>query len=484
MKILKLFILFYFVDHSFSVNVETGFNYCSGLRSSLNFFNANRAGYIKDNILYDWQNNVTTKLDTYNDQFDENGNGLLSGGYFNDGSYIKSTFAIAHSMTSLGWAFMEFKDNIKSCTGLKDQYLSTLRWGLDWLMAAHPSENVIYAQCGKRSDLAKWNIPSKIYDQYSGTPKRSCWLVINEKNPGSDVAHEMTAAFAVSHMIFSLVDPDYAIKLRTHAFQLYDFGAKFPGKFSNIKSVDPIEFHSTGYGDEMYWASAWLYAMTGQNKYLQVVNKPPFDLTFNDSSSVAYNYDQKQAASMVLLTKKFGFYEKQTKSILNYWSTFMGKTKDGLYINGAGVSNGFSMGGSFLEAIWNNNQPKERVFKDAYHIGQMNIILGNNSNGMSYVCNVGFLGASTPRNLHHRASHYSISSSISSPAINTYPLDGAMVGGPVDSMDTYSDDRTNIPMNQPTIDFNSLFTGVMASMILNETTPEQPDTPTTGPFTT
>ncbi|KAM9992751.1 hypothetical protein ACTFIY_010199 [Dictyostelium cf. discoideum] len=480
-----------------SVPVEPNFSFCNALKSSLNFFNANRAGNLTSSdlpILYPWQSGVTTNFDSTIDKaLDSNGNGILSGGFFNDGSYIKSTFALAHSITTLAWTFLEFQYNIDSCQGLKKQYLSTLRIGLDWLMAAHPNQNTIYAQCGKVGDLSKWNIPSRIYDLYNGSPKRTCWLIINENNPGSDVAHEMASAFAASHMIFSLIDSNYSIQLRTHAIELFDFGFSYPGKYSDIEtSGEQILYPSSDYKDELFWASAWMYQITGKSKYLSIINNsekslPNFSTT--TASSVIYNYDQKYSAAILFLSKNFGLFNTQTNEILNYWSLKMQKTNDGLFfIDQNGGSGGgsirYSMGGSFLVAIWNNNQHISKQFKDTFNIDQIKIVLGNNSNDQSYICGVGFLGASTPVNLHHRASHYSVSNSISNPTLNSFPIQGALVGGPINKFDFYIDDRINFTMNQPAIDYNALLAGVLASMIVNETTPEQPDTPTTGPYTT
>ncbi|KAN0016174.1 hypothetical protein ACTFIU_006133 [Dictyostelium citrinum] len=493
MKLIILILLFVIIKIVNSVPIEPNFSYCNALKSSLNFFNGNRAGNLTSSdlpMLYPWQSGVTTNFDsTIDKSLDSNGNGILSGGFFNDGSYIKSTFALAHSITTLAWTFLEFQYNIDSCSGLKKQYLSTLRIGLDWLMAAHPSQNTIYAQCGKVGDLSKWNIPSRIYDLYNGSPKRSCWLIINENNPGSDVAHEMASAFAASHMIFSLIDPTYAIQLRTHAFQLFDFGFSYPGKYSDIEtSGEPILYPSSDYKDELLWASAWMYQITGKSKYLSIINSqqsnglvPNFTST---ASSVIYNYDQKYSAAVLFLSKNFGLFGTQSNNVLNYWSTKMPKTNDGLFFIDSNGSIRYSMGGSLLVAIWNNNQHSSKQFADTFNIDQINIVLGNNSHGQSYICGVGYLGASTPVNLHHRASHYSIANSITNPTSNSFPLEGALVGGPINKFDFYIDDRTNYTMNQPTIEYNALLTGVLASMIINETIPEQPDTPTTGPYTT
>ncbi|KAM9956491.1 hypothetical protein ACTFIR_003209 [Dictyostelium discoideum] len=496
MKSLKLILLFVIIKIVNSVPVEPNFSYCNALKSSLNFFNANRAGNLTSSdlpILYPWQSGVTTNFDSTIDKaLDSNGNGILSGGFFNDGSYIKSTFALAHSITTLAWTFLEFQYNIDSCQGLKKQYLSTLRIGLDWLMVAHPNENTIYAQCGKVGDLSKWNIPSRIYDLYNGSPKRTCWLIINENNPGSDVAHEMASAFAASHMIFSLIDPNYSIQLRTHAIQLFDFGFSYPGKYSDIEtSGEQILYPSSDYKDELFWASAWMYQITGKSKYLSIINSqksllPNFSTTTTTTttSSVIYNYDQKYSAAILFLSKNFGLFNTQTNDILNYWSLKMPKTNDGLFFTDQNGSIKYSIGGSLLVAIWNNNQHISKQFKDTFNIDQIKIVLGNNSNDQSYICGVGFLGASTSVNLHHRASHYSISNSITNPILNSFPIQGALVGGPINKFDFYIDDRINFTMNQPSIDYNALLTGVLASMIINETTPEQPDTPTTGPYTT
>ena len=81
-------------------------------------------------------------------------------------------------------------------------------------------------------------------------------------------------------------------------------------------------------------------------------------------------------------------------------------------------------------------------------------------------------GTNPPTHAHHRAA-----SCLDRPAACTYDdafnsaasdpqlLAGALVGGPADASDAYTDARNNFQSNEPALDYNAGFTGVLAGLI-------------------
>lgn len=106
---------------------------------------------------------------------------------------------------------------------------------------------------------------------------------------------------------------------------------------------------------------------------------------------------------------------------------------------------------------------------------QVDYILGNNPMGMSYM--VGY-GSKFPQRIHHRASAlpsldahpsfiackegtpYYISSNP-----NPNELIGAIVGGPNDGTDNYTDDRGQAALSEPTTYINAPFVGAFAYFV-------------------
>ncbi|KAK9689336.1 hypothetical protein RND81_09G053400 [Saponaria officinalis] len=95
---------------------------------------------------------------------------------------------------------------------------------------------------------------------------------VDEKNPGSDVVGETAAAMAAASMVFRTTNTRYSNMLLEHAQQLFEFADKYRGKYDkSVKEVKGYYPSSSGYKDELLWASLWLYKATKKDKYLDYV---------------------------------------------------------------------------------------------------------------------------------------------------------------------------------------------------------------------
>jgi endoglucanase len=115
---------------------------------------------------------------------------------------------------------------------------------------------------------------------------------------------------------------------------------------------------------------------------------------------------------------------------------------------------------AFVYSDWLTEATRKARYHD-FAVRQINYALGENPRNASYV--VGF-GANPPRNPHHRAAHGSWSDNIQEPVASRHILYGALVGGPPDPNDQYTDSRQDFVMNEVATDYNAGFTGALARM--------------------
>ena len=126
-------------------------------------------------------------------------------------------------MTMLGWGVVQYRSAYAN-SGLLPQMLDALKWGTGWIIKAHPSANVFYAQVGNGgTDHAFWDAP-----EVMGMARPS--YRIDPQHPGSDVAAEAAASLAAASIVFRPTDSAYADLLLAHAKQLYAFADTYRGK--------------------------------------------------------------------------------------------------------------------------------------------------------------------------------------------------------------------------------------------------------------
>lgn len=69
----------------------------------------------------------------------------LSKGMYDAGDNIKFGFPMAFTATVLSWSILEYGDQMASVKEL-DHAKEELKWITDYLINAHPSDNVLYIQ--------------------------------------------------------------------------------------------------------------------------------------------------------------------------------------------------------------------------------------------------------------------------------------------------------------------------------------------------
>jgi hypothetical protein len=97
------------------------------------------------------------------------------------------------------------------------------------MIKTHPSPNVIWANVGNGDvDHTFWGRP----EEWPSNLTRPS-VMINTTHPGSDLAAEYAAAFAVGSMVFKDQDPIYSATLLTHATESYTFATTYLGKYND-----------------------------------------------------------------------------------------------------------------------------------------------------------------------------------------------------------------------------------------------------------
>ncbi|NLD46846.1 MAG: glycoside hydrolase [Clostridiaceae bacterium] len=458
------------------------FNYGEALQKSILFYEAQRSGSISTS-------DIPTRLTWRGDSqlTDGQKEGIdLTGGWVDAGDNIKFNITAGYTATTLAAGAVEYREAYEK-SGQMKWLLNQLRWINDFFIKCHTAPNVFWAQVGMTAiDHNNW-IP--IESSHIVNDRKA--LKLDASNPGTEVAMDVAAAMAASSILFRSSDPTYADTLLTHAEQLYDFGDKYRGKFSDtIGKVDPqgaaaYTSHS-GFNDELVWGSIWLYkgkeakAAGSGEKYLANAKSYYNNLGNEGIQKVkkykwAHCWDDKTFGSYVYMAKLFpedSSYSADAERWLNWW------TVGGTEHDADGTKAPYTPGGHARIDRWGSMRyasttaffafvysdfTKDSAIKTRYYNfakNQINYILGDNPRKASYI--VGF-GNNYPQHPHHRTAHGCWSSKITVPADHRHILYGALVGSPTEN-DGFNDSIEDYEANEVAIDYNAGLVGALARM--------------------
>ncbi|KAI6130517.1 glycoside hydrolase family 9 protein [Pisolithus croceorrhizus] len=419
------------------------------LGNLLFFYEAQRSGKLPSTNRVKWRND-SALTDGEDVKLD------LTGGYYDAGDYIKCTFPLQ----------------------IQTPYLDDmLRWSLDWLIKAHPSNDTLFVQ------IADTNLTNAYWGGDQNIPEPRPSYQINITSPGTDVAAGTAAAFAAcsnlyANRVFSssysgpatLQNSTYAATLLEHAQQLYNFATSAP-KVVYQQSVPQagVAYPSSGYGDDL--AIAALFLSWGLNSTSLYQQAQTYYSQYNLSSyQGVFNWDSKTPGLPIL----FAQIAQANPSFGNVsnWQTEAESYLDGVVYGGG---EGYSTRGGLLyypsdsedaslnpalnaAMLLNRYLPlasTEKRKQDYYNYakGQVDYALGKNPMSVPYVVGA---NPNSPQNPH------------SAMASEAYVLYGAVVGGP-DKYDRFFDIRADWPETEPAIDYNAPMLTLAAMHVLNDT---------------
>ncbi|XP_004291374.1 PREDICTED: endoglucanase 10-like [Fragaria vesca subsp. vesca] len=457
--------------------------YSDALKTAMQFFDIQKSGKLVNNKI-SWRGDSGLK-DGEDVKVD------LSKGMYDAGDHMKFGFPMAFTATVLSWSILEYGDHMDKVDQL-EKAQDSLKWITDYLVKAHPDDNVLYIQVGDpKADHECWNRPE---DMTGDRPV----IQVNTTAPGTEVAAETAAAMASASLVFKKSNPTYSDTLLDHAKKLFTFANENRGSYS--KSIPDVQkfYNSTGYGDELLWAAGWLYHATGDNTYLDFVTGDGVEFAGFGKPSW-FSWDSKLAGAQVLLSRLTFFGGNKDNSVLQkYKSTAeavmcgllpksptatTSRTKDGLIWISEWNALQHPVASSFLAVVYSDYMLTSKTakltcngdsFKPAdirkFAISQIEYVLGNNPMKMSYL--VGY-GDNYPKYVHHRGASIPADAKPScsdgfkyfkSSDPNPNVATGALVGGPFLN-ETYHDIRDNARQGEPSTYNSAVLVGLLSSLV-------------------
>ncbi|EFA76506.1 hypothetical protein PPL_10274 [Heterostelium album PN500] len=395
----------------------TSSDYCETLQYALLFYKYNRAGELPNNFEIPWRGNSVPQ------------DGDFCNGYFDAGDTVKFVLPMASAMTMLSFSFLEFERNVEAC-GLTELFLDDIRHGTDWLMVAHRSPNEMVAQIGNaKSDHEIWVPP-----ELNNLERPVYWL--NPETPGTEVAMEASAALAAASIVYRTRDAGYSEKLLQHSKQLHEFAYKYQGNYSEALPLTERGYYlsTSGYNDEIVWATIWLYRATGDKKYFDDAKSyyKLYGIGPTSRTNVSMSWDQKSPGSSLLMAKLTNEpeYHGDIEGYFDNWlpGGVISKTYGGLAHYDDWGSCRYVANTAFLASVYGDSR------YTGFTKQQINYLLGDNPQHQSYVVGIG----------------------------PNFP--GALVGGPYLN-GSYSDNRLDFFENEVALDYNAGFVGALAYLV-------------------
>ncbi|XP_027183784.1 endoglucanase 24-like [Coffea eugenioides] len=462
--------------------------YANALGVAMQFFEVQKSGKLVDNKIA-WRGDSGLQ-----DGREENLD--LSKGMYDAGDDMKFGFPMAFTATMLSWAILEYGQHMQEMKQLKNAQ-DSLKWITDYLINAHPSDNVLFIQVGDPEvDHNCWERPEAI------TEARPL-IQVNISYPGTEVAAETAAAMASASLVFKSINKTYSQMLLKHAQQLFSFADTYRGSYSiSIPQVQKY-YNSSGYGDELLWAAAWLYHATGDQSYLKYTTGANGNSFANWGNPTWFSWDNKLAGVQVLLSRVSFFGSADTSDAENLGLQKYRRTADALLCSLLPYSSlatpnrteggliwvtewnalQYSVASAFLAVLYSdymfwsgtptlycNGDQYEPMDLRSFAISQANYVLGSNPMKMSYL--VGY-SSDYPKYVHHRGASIPADANtgckdgfkwLRSPSPNPNIATGALVGGPFLN-DTYIDSRNNSIQAEPTTYNNAFIVGLLSGLL-------------------
>ncbi len=215
----------------------------------------------------------------------------LSGGWHDAGDQLKylitSSYATAHMLLAYSLYPDQFEDHVNSLgqlgsNGIPD-VLDEAKWGLDWILKLHPEPDVLYHQIADDRDHRGFKIPNKDNADYGwGQNSYRAAYAANGKPQGigkyqseatglANIAGRSSAAMALAARIWEshLKDSVFAMQCRKAAFSLYHLGKNNEGYQQGNSFSAPYRYGEDTWADDMEWAAAELYKLTGDAEFLK-----------------------------------------------------------------------------------------------------------------------------------------------------------------------------------------------------------------------
>lgn len=370
----------------------------------------------------------------------------VSGGWHDATDYLQYVTTSATATYHLLEAYRDFPGVFTDshlANGLDGQngtadVLDEARWGLDWLLKMHPRKDWLFNQLADDRDHQGFRLPTKDSVDYglgkgmgrpvyfaSGKPQ-GLGKYKNKSTGVASAAGKFASAFALGSTIYKKENPDFSGLLEKKSESAYQLGLDKPGVSQTAPNREPYYYEEDNWVDDMELAAADLYRITGNKTYFH--------------QALGYSVQEKVTPWMGADTARhyqwypfhnFGHYELALQSDRQGKSALISYYREGIErVWRKAKQNAFYRGVPF---IWCSNNltvsftiqcylyrklSGDRQFEQLEQAG-FDWIFGCNPWGKSMVYGLPESG-DTPLHPHSSLSY-----------LYHYPLDGAMVDGPV-----------------------------------------------------
>lgn len=429
--------------------------------ASLYMYDANMCGgNVADTSLVDWRGNchlddMAVPLDTSHTDLsssfinanksilDPDGDGKIdvSGGYHDAGDFVKFGLPQMYTAVTLQWAMYEYASSFEK-NGDKAHFDTVLKQFTDYIKKCtfmDKDGNVIafcYQVADGATDHDYWGAPEV------QTTARPIFFATQD-NPATDITALASAALTADYV-------------NTGNQESFDY-AKALYKFANDNTKKAVgddhapkgdEYYKGGtYVDDLAVASAWLYAATGENTYLNSA-KEYLKNDINDVSGWIYNWDDTWLGAIMLIAEKTddSEYWSAVKETLDIWQKDYNSPQGYACIDPWGSAR-YNTNAQFLALLY--SKYKNDMSYAQWAKSQMDYLLGNNTANVCYVTGISANSVKFP---HHAAA--SGLSDAEDKSAHKHTLYGALVGGP-DKNDKHIDKTSDYEYNEVTLDYNA-----------------------------
>jgi hypothetical protein len=370
----------------------------------------------------------------------------VSGGWHDATDYLQYVTTSANATYHLLAAYRDFPSVFKDGhlangktgkNGIPD-VLDEGKWGLDWLIKMHPRPDWMFNQLADDRDHAGFRLPDKDsvdygYGKGNGRPvyfltgePQGLGKYKNRTTGTASTAGKFTSAFALGAQLYSKRDKAFAQLLEQKSLSAYAYGLKKPGVAQTAPNTAPYFYEEDNWVDDMELGAAALYKLTGDRRYLKqgvnYSNEEPVTPWLGADTVHHYQWYPFH---------NFGHYEIANTVKGNEKKILIGYYKEGIERVWRKAShNAFYRGVPF---IWCSNNLTTSFAIQCYLYRKLSgdrtyeqleqacfdWLLGCNPWGKSMVYGLPADG-DTPHYPHSSLAH-----------LCNYPLDGALVDGPV-----------------------------------------------------
>jgi len=214
-----------------------------------------------------------------------------TGGWHDAGDQLKYLITGSNTTARLLMAYQmnpgNFKDEfnakgLKGANSLAD-ILDEAKWGLEWILKLHPGPNELYHQVADDRDHRGFKLPHKdnadygwgansFRPAYFATGKPQGLSKYKSKATGiANLAGRSAATLALAYDVFKEIKgyDEFAETCLKNAKELYEMGQGQEGYQQGNSFGAPYRYEENTWADDMEWAAATLYKVTGKEHFLK-----------------------------------------------------------------------------------------------------------------------------------------------------------------------------------------------------------------------